>query len=81
MAGVSGSGLSCGAMSGSDWPRVTGRPAADAASGWRLAGELADGASALLAVGWPDLQFLDCAELGLVRNWLDSDKAEGNMFS
>jgi hypothetical protein len=55
MAGVSGSGLSCGAMFGSDRPRVTGRPAA-AASGWRPAGELADVASALLAVGWADLQ-------------------------
>jgi hypothetical protein len=55
MAGVSGSGLSCGAMSGSDWPRVTGRPAM-AASDWRPAGKLADVASALLAVGWPDLQ-------------------------
>jgi hypothetical protein len=56
MAGVSGSGLSCGAMSGSDRPRVTERPAVAAASGWRPAGELADGASALLAVGWAALQ-------------------------
>jgi hypothetical protein len=55
MAGVSGSGLSCGAMSGSDRPLVMGRPAA-AASGWRPAGELAGGASPLLAVGWADLQ-------------------------
>jgi hypothetical protein len=79
MAGVSGSGLSCGAMSGSDRPLVTGQPAA--ASGWRPAGELADGASALLTVGWADLQISvsrPVPELGLVRILI---MLMGNMFT